>query len=138
MFFYHGFWYTYTVQLGVMSVNRHQYLDFAVGIVPCPIIVFSYSFIFIKLRRNNKNMAITKRNASVRRDPENQTRNKVNATELRLLIQISPIILFIFNKNVRTKVNAMFCFKHSKEQAQSINKGTSVNEAHTSAMTAVY
>ncbi|PAV90114.1 hypothetical protein WR25_05732 [Diploscapter pachys] len=138
MFFYHGFWYTYTVQLGVMSVNRHQYLDLVVGIAPCPIIVFSYSFIFIKLRRNNKNMAITKWNVSVRRDPENQTRNKVNATELRLLIQISPIILFIFNKSVRTNVNAMFCFKYSKEQSQSINKGTSVNEAHASAMTAVY
>ncbi|PAV82878.1 hypothetical protein WR25_21146 [Diploscapter pachys] len=88
MFFYNGFWYTYIVQLVVMSINRHRYLDFATGFVPCPLIVFSYSFIFIKLRRNNKNMVALKRNISIKRDPENQVRNKVNATELRLLIQV--------------------------------------------------
>ncbi|PAV91106.1 hypothetical protein WR25_02809 isoform A [Diploscapter pachys] len=150
MFFYDGFWYTYIVQLGVMSVNRlisiifpmsfkhifsksrtlaiigcdflagflialpvlfsccrmpyyfeylaviyenpltwHRYLDLTVSIVPCPVMLFAYSFIFMKIRRNNKSMAAIKLNVSVRRDSEGQARNKVNTTELRLLIQVS-------------------------------------------------
>ena len=67
---------------------RHRYLDLTVSIVPCPVMLFAYSFIFMKVRRNNKNMAVLKWNASIRRDSESQARNKVNTTELRLLIQV--------------------------------------------------